>query len=192
MPVNITNRTKAQKLLLVEEMIILAKNLNDNDFVKCLKGLIKLRTRKMTVSNIRKYYDYVHGIMSLVNKEDFIPNIKYKHNDIPPDAEDVSIIEAYSKNSKSNLLSKFQFIKNIQEKYKDAIVIVDCGYTLSFDSPVTYYCCKCRKKYTVSRRSLENRRRACFCNSELNGADGCGLTEDRVSASLQYSGVNAF
>lgn len=184
MPVNITNRIKAQKLLLVEEMLVLSKVLDDTQFLKCLKGLIKLRTRKMSSANTKKYYDYVQGILSTINRECLVSKLQYKKNDIPPDSEDISILDEYSKTAKTTLISKAMFVKKIQDKFRDAIVIISCGNTMSVDSPVTYYCCKCRRQYTVSRRSLENRRRACFCNSELNGDGNCGLVEDRVSADL--------
>jgi hypothetical protein len=185
----VTNKYGTRAIIL-EELLVLSQHLNDKDFVVVFNNLIMHRIERLKYkpNSVKKYFNIIHAFLADIGKEKLIDKITVPNqSDVDIDAEnnedDLELVKSYLKNSKTNLVSKIDFTKYVESKFKNQIIILECSNTLGLDSKVKIMCVKCKRAYWTTRRVLTNRRRACFCKqNELNGTDA--LTENRISADL--------
>jgi hypothetical protein len=187
----ITNKY-GMRAIMLEELIVLSKHLNDKDFIVVFQNLIMHRIERLRYKpqSIKKHYNVIYALLCSLGKEYLIdklpmPNQSVVNVDAEANKEDLELLQSYLYKSKCNLTSKYEFSKFIETKFNNQIVILDCSYTLGMDTKIKIMCLKCKKTYWTTRRVLTNRRRACFCkNKEMNGTDA--IPENMIGADLQY------
>jgi hypothetical protein len=182
----------AMRAIMLEELLVLSKYLNNNEFVTVFQNLILHRIERLGYKpqSVKKQYNVIYAILSDIGKQNLIdkfpiPNQSDVDIDKENNAEELELIQSYLKNSKTNLMSKIEFTKYVDNKYKGQIVILEAPYTLGLDTRCKAHNINTKKTFWTTRRVLTNLK-------TIGKYIPDALAENRLSADKNYSGINAF
>lgn len=184
----------SMRAIMLEEILVLSKHLNDNDFVTVFQNLIlhRIERLKYKPQSVKKMWNILYSILSDIGKEDLISRFPIpSQSNINIDAEnnkdDLELIQSYLHSSKikSSLMSKVEFTKYLESKFQGQIVLLESSYTLGKDTRCMVHNIKTKKSFWTTRRVLTNLK-------TIGKYIPDALAENRLSADKNYSGINAF
>jgi len=181
----------SMRAIMLEEILVLSKHLNDNDFVTVFQNLIlhRIERLKYKPQSVKKMWNILCSILSDINKEYLLDKFPLPNqSDVDIDAEnnkdDLELLQSYlhSSKNKGSLMSKIDFQKFLESKFKGQIVLLESSYTLGKDTRCMVHNIKTKKSFWTTRRVLENIK-------SIGKYIPDALSENRISAELQYPGV---